>query len=190
MDVFLDLSALAAAMEKEQTTNRTKQQSSNKTKKAKAHRRRQQRKRRSKAERDDTLMTIDGKNNSVKSTRKQSRSEKANYKRLVRTMKNEQNPATKQKKTKKTKANRKKGSDGVLPEELAYKRSLRLNRKEHAKKAETQGVRSAVGSSLDEKIDNLKKEVAEKRQRTLLVGPLPEERAYRLSIGHAYDACL
>lgn len=73
---------------------------------------------------------------------------------------------------------------GMLPEERAYKRSLRQNRKEHAKKVESE---IAVRTNLGEKG---KKEEEEKRRLKLMHGPLPEELAYRMSIGQQPDAYL
>lgn len=171
----------------------------NKKKKAKAHRRQQRRKRGSKQ--DDTVIAMIGENKRVKLPKNKRRSEKANnYKALVKKMKKQTIDTADKKQKKKgkltNKANKKQGKNsdaknsGILPEERAYKRSLRLNRKDHALREESQVARKEVKMNLVETLNNMQKEATQKRKLAIIQGPLPEERAYRESIGHDPDAFL
>lgn len=166
------------------------------TKKKKAHRRRQQRKLKEADDEKGDLLTIGGaKRKGIQaSTKKKRRADMKKYKALVKEIKMQNasdNKGNKKKKQKKKKEEKNvNNKEEILPEELAYKKSLRLNRKEHAKVSEALLSRQATHTLLVKKVDSLRKEAADKRRFLLIHGPLPEERAYRLSIGQQPDACL
>lgn len=169
----------------------------NTKKKGKAHRRQQRRKRAPKQ--DDRLVAMLGENKRVKLPKKQRRAEKANYKALVKKMKKQTITADKTEKKKAKlpiKAIKKQSqisepkNGGMLPEEKAYKRSLRLNRKDHALREESQVARKEVKKSLVDTLTSMQKEATQKRTMAIIHGPLPEERAYRESIGADPDAFL
>ena len=169
-------------------------------KRTKAHRRHQRRNRGSK-QIDTIMMMVNDGNNRVKLPKEQRRADKKNYKALVKKMKKQQSIAVAEKKKKKTKKTRtpnkaskeKQGKvseskdNGILPEERAYKRSLRLNRKDHALKEGDKVARKEVKISLVETLRNMQKEAVQKRKLAIMHGTLPEERAYRQSIGQNLD---
>ena len=171
-------------------------QTTKSTKKSKAHRRGQKRSKRSpKSSVDDDKVFIKvGDKTRVKAS---SLADLSKYKALVEKMKQHarKNAADKEKKkktlnAKKEKAFSKKESKGMLPEERAYQNSLKLNSRNHAAKAETKATREQVEAALEEKLNGRKKEMEVKKKIIVLHCPLPEEAAYRESIGQHPDAYL
>lgn len=171
-------------------------------KRTKAHRRHQRLNRGSK-QIDTIIMMVNDGNNRVKLPKEQRRADKKNYKALVKKMKKQQSIAVAEKKKKKTKektpnkaSKEKQGKvseskdNGILPEERAYKRSLRLNRKDHALKEGDEVARKEVKISLVETLRNMQKEAVQKRKLAIMHETLPEERAYRQSIKKNLDDIL
>ncbi len=151
------------------------------------------------------MMVNDG-SNRVKLPKEQRRANKKIQKALSKKMKKQQiaiadkkRRKTKDKKphqtsnVKQEKVSQSKNND-ILPEERAYKRSLRLNRKDHALKEGDKVARKEVKISLVETLSNIQKEAVQKRKLAILQSTLPEERAYRQSIGQDpgdfLDPCL
>lgn len=92
---------------------------------------------------------------------------------------------------KKSKKKKKKDSQScILPEELAYKDSLKLQQKNHAKIAEKVMERQQVHHLVETKLSTMKQERDEKKRLLIIEGVLPEERAYRMSIGNNGDAAM
>jgi hypothetical protein len=174
-------------------------------KRTKAHRRHQRRNRGSRPI-DTIIMMVNDGSNRVKLPKEQRRANKKIQKALSKKMKKQQ-IAIADKKRRKTKDKKphqtsnvkqekvsQSKNNGILPEERAYKRSLRLNRKDHALKEGDKVARKEVKISLVETLSNIQKEAVQKRKLAILQSTLPEERAYRQSIGQDpgdfLDPCL